>query len=120
MYEEYNFIDKNGIFMIIGETITEVSEIVDGFSIIKRYDSYIKRTMENNYSYPLYNILTREGKLLSDEWFKLVHYFIGDVAWVQKDDNSEWFIDKNGKLYKCDEWYRDINGKLKRIEHGRI
>ena len=47
-----------------------------------------------------FNLITENGKLLSNEWYEWIDYFHDGVGEVQRT-NGEWAkIDKTGKLYK--------------------
>ena len=55
-----------------------------------------------------YNYINKEGKLLSNEWFKSASCFYNGFA-VVKRANCEWnFIDKQGKILS-NEWFRDVD-----------
>ena len=45
-----------------------------------------------------YNYIDKNGKLLSNEWFKSASYFYNGFAVVQRGYNQDNFIDRHGKL----------------------
>ena len=51
-----------------------------------------------------YNLITANGKLLSDEWFEWVDYFHDGLAKVQRAYEKYNYIDKNGKILS-EEWF---------------
>ena len=51
-----------------------------------------------------YNLITANGKLLSDEWFEWVDYFHDGFAKVQRAYDKYNYIDKNGKILS-EEWF---------------
>ena len=55
-----------------------------------------------------YNLITANGKLLSDEWFEWVDYFHDGLAIVRREDYLNNFIDKQGKLLS-EEWFAWVN-----------
>ena len=55
-----------------------------------------------------YNLITADGKLLSDEWFEWVDYFHDGLAKVQRAYEKYNYIDKNGKLLS-NEWFSWVN-----------
>ena len=55
-----------------------------------------------------YNLITADGKLLSDEWFEWVDYFHDGLAKVRREDYLNNFIDKQGKLLS-EEWFSWVN-----------
>ena len=52
-----------------------------------------------------YNLITANGKLLSDEWFEWVDYFHDGFAKVQRAYDKYNFIGKNGK-FLSNEWFK--------------
>ena len=67
----------------------------EGFAIVQRGDG-------------LRNFIDKNGKYLTDEWFRNVHHFYNDLACVQGSNRLYNFIDKNGKLLS-DEWFKDVS-----------
>lgn len=54
-----------------------------------------------------FNLITEDGKLLSDEWFEWVDYFHDGFAKVQRAYEKYNYIDKNGKLLS-NEWFKYV------------
>ena len=54
-----------------------------------------------------YNLITANGKLLSDEWFEWVDYFHDGLAKVQRAYDKYNYIDKNGKILS-EEWFKYV------------
>ena len=54
-----------------------------------------------------YNLITADGKLLSDEWFEWVDYFHDGLAKVQRAYDKYNYIDKNGKILS-EEWFKYV------------
>lgn len=68
----------------------------------------VQRVTDNKY-----NLITADGKLLSDEWFDWVDYFHEGFAIVREDYLMN-FINKQGKLLS-NEWFKyvyDFNNGL--------
>ena len=65
----------------------------DGFAVIQREDE-------------LYNLIDKQGKILSEQWFEWVCNFSDGFARVQRKDSKWNFIDKQGKILS-DEWFID-------------
>ena len=79
----------------MNEWLKSVSCFYNGFSVVQR-------------GYNQYNFIDRQGKLLSDEWFKSVDYFNKDgFARVQRKDGKWNFITKDGKIIS-DEWFKSV------------
>ena len=60
----------------------------------------VQRVTDNKF-----NLITEDGKLLSDEWFEWVDYLHDGLAKVQRTYEKYNFIDKNGKLLS-NEWFK--------------
>ena len=54
-----------------------------------------------------YNLITANGKLLSDEWFEQVDYFHDGFAKVQRAYDKYNYKEKNGKLLS-NEWFKYV------------
>lgn len=52
--------------------------------------------------------MDKEGKILSEQWFKWLDYFHNGIARVQRFDDLMNFIDTDGKIIS-DEWYRYVD-----------
>lgn len=52
-----------------------------------------------------FNLITANGKLLSNEWFEWIDYFHDGFAKVQRAYEKYNYIDKNGKLLS-NEWFK--------------
>ena len=64
----------------------------EGFAVVKRSDG-------------LWNLIDKQGNILSNEWFNYLGDFYEGFAIVQRSDTYLWnFIDKNGN-YLSDEWF---------------
>ena len=69
------------------ENVLDFLYFSDGFAVIQREDE-------------LYNLIDKQGKILSDEWF-IDAYYLDDGFAKVKRTNGEWCqIDKTGKLIK--------------------
>ena len=55
-----------------------------------------------------FNLITADGKLLSNEWFEWLDYFKDGFARVQRSYEKYNFIDKQGKLLS-NEWFSWVN-----------
>ena len=86
-YREYRELSSIGSF--------ENSELTEQAAKQRKKEelAIVKRVSDNKY-----NLITADGKLLSDEWFRYVDDFKDGFAKVQRT-NGEWAkIDKNGKI----------------------
>ena len=63
----------------------------------------VQRVSDNKY-----NLITADGKLLSEQWFEWVDYFHDGLAKVQRAYEKYNYIDKNGKLLS-NEWFSWVN-----------
>ena len=54
-----------------------------------------------------YNLITADGKLLSEQWYEWIDYFHEGFAIVREDYLMN-FINKQGKLLS-EEWFRWVN-----------
>ena len=79
------------------ENVIDLLYFSDGFAIVQRGDDK-------------WNLIDKDGKYLSDEWFELVDYFNNGFAVVHRSSGKYNFIDKNGN-YLSDEWF-DWAGKF--------
>lgn len=52
-----------------------------------------------------FNLITANGKLLSNEWFDWIDYFHDGFAFVKRAYDKYNYIDKNGKLLS-NEWFK--------------
>lgn len=76
------------------ENVLDLLYFSDGFARVKRGDG-------------LWNFIDKNGKILSDEWFKWAANFQEGFAIVQKITNSLYnFIDTKGKILS-NEWFID-------------
>lgn len=90
MEEIYNFINKRGECNSIW--MTQVAAEREGLSMVQREDRKV-------------NFVNREGKCVSDKWFKSASPFIEGFARVQREEDKEWnFLKPDGTLLS-DEWY---------------
>ena len=56
-----------------------------------------------------YNLITANGKLLSDEWFEWVDDFKAGLARVKRSTDKLWnFIGEDGKIISK-EWFRYVD-----------
>ncbi|MDD7319406.1 MAG: hypothetical protein PUG74_12165 [Prevotellaceae bacterium] len=74
-----------------GENVLDFLYYSDGFARIGRGDMS-------------YNFVDKQGKLLSDEWFRWVDIFRDGFAVVRREDYLNNYIDKQGKLLSK-EWF---------------
>ena len=79
------------------ENVLDLLYFSDGFAKVQRGDDK-------------WNLIDKDGKYLSDEWFELVDYFNNGFAVVHISSGKYNFIDKNGN-YLSDEWF-DWAGKF--------
>ena len=76
------------------ENVLDFLYFSDGFAVIQREDE-------------LYNLIDKQGKILSEQWFEWVCNFYDGFARVQRSTDELWnFIDKQGK-FLSDEWFSD-------------
>lgn len=75
------------------ENVLDFLYFSDGFAVIQREDE-------------LYNLIDKQGKILSEQWFEWVCNFYDGFARVQRKDGKWNFIDKQGK-FLSDEWFSD-------------
>ena len=54
-----------------------------------------------------FNLITADGKIISDEWYEWIDYFHDGFAIVREDYLMN-FINKQGKLLS-NEWFRWVN-----------
>ena len=52
-----------------------------------------------------YNLITADGKLLSEQWYEWIDYFQDGFAKVQRAYEKYNYIDKQGKLLS-NEWFK--------------
>ena len=52
-----------------------------------------------------YNLITADGKLLSEQWYEWIDYFHDGFAKVQRTYEKYNYIDKDGKLLS-NEWFK--------------
>ena len=52
-----------------------------------------------------YNLITAQGKLLSEQWYEWIDYFQDGFAKVQRTYEKYNYIDKDGKLLS-NEWFK--------------
>ena len=89
-YNYYSYTNNKELF---NEWYDGVSLFHNGFAIVEREDD------EGNY---LCNFIDKQGKILSNEWFKWVDYFDKDgFAVVQRTNGEQCKIDKQGKIVVC-------------------
>ena len=74
------------------ENVLDFLYFSDGFARVKRGDKQ-------------YSFIDKDGKFLSDEWFKWAEDFHEGFAIVQRSDNLCNFINKQGK-FLSDEWFK--------------
>ena len=55
-----------------------------------------------------YNLITADGKLLSEQGYEWIDYFHDGLAIVRREDYLNNFIDKQGKLLS-EEWFSWVN-----------
>ena len=67
----------------------------DGFAVVRR---------ENHEC----NYIDKQGKILSNEWFKWLDYFHNGFARVQREDDLMNFIGEDGKIIS-DEWFKYVD-----------
>ena len=79
------------------ENVLDLLYFSDGFARVQRGDE-------------LWNLIDKDGKYLSDEWFEWAENFQEGFAVVHRGDYKYNFIDKYGK-YLSDEWF-DWAGKF--------
>ena len=77
------------------DNVLDLLYFSDGFARVQRSDK-------------LYNFINRQGKFLSDEWFKFVDYFKDGFAVVQRGDYKYNFIDKDGK-FLSEQWFKLVD-----------
>ena len=77
------------------DNVLDLLYFSDGFARVQRSDK-------------LYNFINRQGKFLSDEWFKFVDYFKDGFARVQRSDKLYNFINRQGK-FLSDEWFKFVD-----------
>ena len=73
---------------------------------IKEEFTRVQRVSDNKY-----NLITEDGKLLSEQWFDWIGDFYDDndgFAIVRREDYLTNFIDKQGKLLS-NEWFSWVN-----------
>lgn len=86
---KYNYYDYTNDKELFNEWYDGVSLFHNGFARVERED-------DGDY---LCNFIDKQGKILSDEWFKSVDYFNKDgFARVQRTNGELCKIDKNGKI----------------------
>ena len=56
----------------------------------------------------LWNFIDKNGKLLSNEWFKVVSFFHEGFATVEREDGLRNFIDRKGN-YLSNEWFEVVS-----------
>lgn len=76
----------------MSKLVISTGEFHNGFSRIQREDG-------------MWNFMDEEGKILSSEWFKLVHPFTNGFARVQREDNMWNYIDKKGEILSPNIWF---------------
>ena len=77
------------------DNVLDLLYFSDGFARVQRSDK-------------LYNFINRQGKFLSDEWFKFVDYFKDGFARVQRTNSEYNYIDKNGKIIS-EQWFKLVD-----------
>ena len=78
------------------ENVLDLLYWSDGFALVQRSDG-------------LWNFIDRQGKYLSDEWFKDVFNFYEGFAVVQRVVDEKYnFINKKGK-FLSDEWFHWVD-----------
>ena len=101
---DHNFFNKEGINEWFGYVSYFINK--DGFAKVQRADS-------------LYNYIDKDGKLLSNEWFKLLGDFDDNgFALIQRTDGLWNFITKDGKILS-NEWFMwvdDFRDGLARVK----
>ena len=55
-----------------------------------------------------FNLITADGKIISDTWYEWIDYFHDGLAIVRREDYLNNFIDKQGKLLS-EEWFSWVN-----------
>ena len=81
-----------------------VQALTDGINLIKVFDKY--------------NLINKNGKILSKQWFERVHYFDHGFSKVELKDKYN-FINKKGELLFSDKWLddaMDFNGDFAAIK----
>ena len=90
------------------ENVLDLLYWSDGFALVKKGDG-------------LWNFIDRQGKYLSDEWFKDVFNFYEGFAVVQRVVDEKYnFINKKGKFFS-DEWFHwvdNFRGGLAKVQRG--
>ena len=87
---KYNYYSYTNCKELFNEWYDWVSDFYGGFAVVERED--------DNGDY-LRNFIDKNGKLLSEEWFKWVDYFNKDgFADVERTNGEQCKIDKTGKI----------------------
>ena len=89
------------------ENVLDLLYFNEGFAIVQRGDE-------------LWNLIDKDGKYLSDEWFEWAENFQEGFAVVEKTIGLRNFIGKNGKLLS-DEWFNNAHSfhdGLARVQRG--
>ena len=55
-----------------------------------------------------YNLITADGKLLSEQWYEWIDYFQDGFAIVERGEFEYNYIDKQGKLLS-NEWFKSAS-----------
>ena len=87
---KYNYYNYTNCKELFNEWYDWVSLFHSGFAVVEKED--------DNGDY-LCNFIDKNGKILSEEWFKWVDYFDNDgLADVERTNGEQAKIDKNGKI----------------------
>ena len=89
------------------ENVLDFLYFSDGFARVKRGDKQ-------------YSFIDKDGKFLSDEWFKWVDNFYDRLARVQRSENLCNFINKDGKFLskKWFKWVFDFHDGFAKVQRG--
>ena len=86
---KYNYYDYTNDKELFNEWYDYISLFHNGFAVVERED-------DGDY---LCNFIDKQGKILSEEWFKWVDYFNKDgYAKVQRTNGEQCKIDKTGNI----------------------
>ena len=104
---------------VIASEVTILEDITDNFlDIIKNIEwwkndgvldllYYVEDFTNIQRGDGLYNLINKNGELLSNQWFKYCSMFVNNYAIVETTNKLYNFIDKNGN-YLFDEWFLNL------------